>query len=295
MLSHSKVTLEKLLDAKGFELQSVIQHRDMLRSQLDERIGQLVEERDARMRLEQLVGQLRLDGRVSLTASLEQVTTSLVSKMSGLDQQGDELAIGIADIHHDVQTLTERRPATLDDCKALKAEMHELGLRIAQGLSIEAATNTTVADLTTSVEGLIQHHMRTLCQELDHIETGWKKSATSEQVHAALEAQLRGANDRLAQLEFQVNAARENEVSANSALDKSLARISELEAMALRNPTPSSGGVTPEDIELKVSALIVRSAITTDTIPGQRSSRSRSKTALRQRQCFHCPREGTVQ
>jgi predicted nucleic acid-binding Zn-ribbon protein len=295
MLSHSKVTLEKLLDAKSFELQSVIQHRDMLRSQLDERIGQLVEERDTRMRLEQIVGQLRLDGRLSLTASLEQVTTSLVSKMSGLGQQGDELAIGIADIHHDVQTLTERRPATLDDCKTLKAEMHELGLRITQGLSIEAATNTTVADLTTSVEGLIQHHMRTLRQELDRIETGWKKSSISEQAYAALQAQLRGANDRLAHLEFQVNAARENEVSANSALDKSLARISELEAMALHSPTLSSGGITPEDVELKVPALIVRSTITTDTITGQRGSRSRSKTTLRQRQCFYCPREGTVQ
>jgi hypothetical protein len=295
MLSHSKVTLEKLLDAKGFELQSVIQHRDMLRGQLDERIGQLVEERDTRMRLEQLVGQLRLDGRQSLTASLEQVTTSLASKMSGLGQQGNELAVEIADIHHNVKTLAERRPATLEDCKALKAEMHELGLRIAQGLSIEAATNTTVADLTTSVEGLIQNHMRTLRQELERIEAGWNIAASSEQAHAAVQAQLHGANERLAQLESQLNAARQNESSANNALDKSLARISELEAVAPHSPTPTSGEVTPQDVEFKVSTLIENLSITTDTVPGQRGSVSRSKTTLRQRQYFHCPRKGTIQ
>ena len=295
MLSHSKVTLEKLLDAKGFELQSVVQHRDMLRCQLDERIGQLVEERDTRMRLEQLVGQLRLDGRLSLTASLERVTTSLVSKMSGLGQQGDELAIEIADIHHNVETLAQRRPATLDDCKALKTEMHELGLRIAQGLSIEAATNTTVADLTTSVKGLIQNHMRTLRQELERIEAGWKNTASSEQAHAAVQAQLHGANERLAQLESQLNTAKENEAIANNALDKSLARISELEAVASHSPTPTSGGVTPQDVELKVSNLIEYFTITTDAVTGQRSSRGRSKATRRQRECFHCSREGTIQ
>jgi predicted nucleic acid-binding Zn-ribbon protein len=295
MLSHSKVTLEKLLDAKGFELQSVIQHRDMLRGQLEERIGQLVEERDTRMRLEQLVGQLRLDGRMSLTASLEQVTASLLSKMSGLGQQGDELAIEIADIHHNVETLTERRPATLDDCKALKTEVHELGLRITQGLSIEAATNTTVADVTTSVEGLIQNHIRTLRQELERIEAGWNKSASSEQAHAAVQAQLHGATERLAQLESQLNAAKENESSANNALDKSLARISELEAVALRSPTPTNGGVTPQDAELKVLTIIENLTITTDTVTGQRSSLSRPKATLRQRQYFHCSRKGTVQ
>jgi predicted nucleic acid-binding Zn-ribbon protein len=295
MLSHSNVTLEKLLDAKGFELQSVVQHRDMLRGQLDERMGQLVEERDTRMRLEQLVGQLRLDGRMSLTASLEQVTTSLLSKMSDLGQQGDELAIEIGNITHNVQTLTQQRPATMDDCKALKAEMYELGLRIAQGLSIEAATNTTVADLTASVEGLIQHHMRTLWQELGRVETGWKKTATSEQAHAALQAQLHGANERLAQLESQLNAARENEVSANTTLDRSLARISELEALALRSPTPNSGEVTSQDVELKVPTLTACLTITTDTLTGQGSSRSRSKTTFRQRKCFYCPRKGTVQ
>ena len=283
MLSHSKVTLEKLLDAKGFELQSVIQHRDMLRGQLDERIGQLVEERDTRMRLEQLVGQLRLDGRQSLTASLERVTASLVSKMSGLGQQGDELAIEIADIHQNVGTLVARRPATLDDCKALKTEMHELGLRIAQGLSIEAVTNTTVADLTTSVEGLIQNHMRTLRQELERIETGWKRTASNEQAHAAVEAQLHGANERLARLESQLNAAREKESSANNALEKSLARVSELEVVALNSPTPTSEGVTPQDVELKVKPPIKYLTIPTDIVPGQRSSLSRPKTTLGQR------------
>jgi len=295
MLSHSKVTLEKLLDAKGFELQSVIQHRDMLRGQLDERIGQLVEERDTRMRLEQLVGQLRLDGRQSLTASLERVTASLVSKMSGLGQQGDELAIEIADIHQNVGTLVARRPATLDDCKALKTEMHELGLRIAQGLSIEAVTNTTVADLTTSVEGLIQNHMRTLRQELERIETGWKRTASNEQAHAAVEAQLHGANERLARLESQLNAAREKESSANNALEKSLARVSELEVVALNSPTPTSEGVTPQDVELKVKPPIKYLTIPTDIVPGQRSSLSRPKTTLGHCQCFHCPRKGTIQ
>jgi chromosome segregation ATPase len=230
-----------------------------------------------------------------LTASLEQVTASLLSKMSGLGQQGDELAIEIADIHHNVETLTERRPATLDDCKALKTEVHELGLRITQGLSIEAATNTTVADVTTSVEGLIQNHMRTLRQELERIEAGWNKSASSEQAHAAVQAQLHGATERLAQLESQLNAAKENESSANNALDKSLARISELETVALRSPTPTNRGVTPQDAELKVLTIIENLTITTDTVTGQRSSLSRPKATLRQRQYFHCSRKGTIQ
>ena len=295
MLSNSKITLEKLLDAKGFELQSVVQHRDMLRSQLEERIGQLVEERDTRARLEQLVGQLRLDGRLSLTASLEQVTTSLVSKMSGLGRQGDELAVEIADIHHSIESLAERRPATLEDCQALKIEMHELGLRIPQGLSIEAATNTTVADLTTSVEGLIQNHMRTLQQGLDRIEIGWNKSASSEQANAALQAQLFGAKERLTQLKSQLDAARRNQSTANNALDKSLARISELEAASLRIPTPISKQFTPQKVELKVLVLISRSTTKTDTITGPGISCSLSKATLRQRQCFHRPREGTVQ
>ena len=295
MLSHSKTTLEKLIDAKSFELQSVIQHRDMLRSQLDERIGQLVEERDARMRLEHLVGQLRLDGRVSLTASLEQVTTSLLSKMSSLGQQGDGLAIEVASMNHDVQSLTQRRPATLDDCRTIKAEMHELGLRIAQGLSIEATTNTTVADLTTAVEGLIQSHMQTLRRGLDRMETNWKESASSHESRVALEAQLRGAHERLAQLECQLNAVRNSESSATDALDKSLARISELEAVVDRSPTPSSGGLTPQDVELKVITIVSSSITWTDRILGPSSSRSCSKATLRQRQCLHRSRKGAIQ
>ena len=172
--------------------------------------------------------------------------------------------------------------------------MHELGLRIAQGLSIEAATNMTVADLTTSVEGLIQNHMRTLRQELERIEAGWKIAASSEQAHAAVQAQLHVANERLAQLESQLNAARQNESYANNALDKSLARISELETVAQHSPTPTSGEATPQDVEFKVSTLIEYLAITTDTVPDPRGSFSRSKTTLRQRQCFHCPRKSAI-
>ena len=294
MLSHSKITLEKLIDAKSFELQSVIQHRDMLRGQLDERIGQLVEERDTRMRLEHLIGQLRLDGRVSLTASLEQVTTSLLSKMAGLDQQGDGLAIDIASLHHDVQALTQRRPATLDDCKTITAEMHDLGLKIAQGLSIEATTNTTVADLTGAVEGLIQNHMRTLRQELDRMEIAWKESASSDHARVALEVELRGAHERLAQLECQLNAVRESEAFATDALDKSLTRVSELQAVAHRTSMHNSARVTPQDVELKVMTIFSCLVITTNTIEGRRSSGSCSKANLRQRQCFHRPRKGTI-
>lgn len=280
MLSHSKITLEKLLDAKHFELQSVIQHRDMLRSQLDERIGQLVEERDSRMRLEQLVAQLRLDGSVSLTAALEKVTTPLLSKMSGLGQQGDELATDVSGILQNVQTLKERRSATLDDCKAFMAEMHELGLRITQGLSIEAATNTTVVDLTTSVEGLIQHHMRTLRQELERMVASWKESATSEEAHAALQVQLHGANERLTQLECQLNATTESEVSANNALNESLARISELEAVTLRGPMPSGESTSQLDVELKVAVLISASVSRTNAVIGPGSNCSCSKASL---------------
>lgn len=272
MLSHSKTLLESLLEAKGFELQSVIQHRDMLRSQLDERIGQLVEERDTRLRLEQLVGELRVNERASLKASVEQCTASLLSKLSTFGQKDDQLAVGVAAIQEAVQTLTEQSVATPDDCDVIKAQVRDVGLNIAQSISMESANSTTVADLSMSVEGIIQYHMQTLCTALDRMESKSCQTTTDEQAIALLQTELQGAADRSTRYESQLDAARQNVVDLNDALAQSAARISELENRSTQDAASAPNVISPEDVDHKVCNSTTCAVAIADDVAGKGSS-----------------------
>lgn len=281
MLSHSKTLLENLLEAKGFELKSVIEHRDMLRSQLDERIGQLVEERDTRLGLEQLVGELRVNERASLKASVEQCTASLLSKLSTFNQKDDQLAIGVAAIQEAVQTLTERSVATPDDCDVIKAQVCDVGLDIAQSISMESSNSTTVADLSTSVDGIIQYHMQTLCTALDRMESKSCQTTTDEQAIALLQTELQGAADRSTRLESQLDAAMQNGVDLNNALAQSATRISELENRSTHDAASALNVISPEDVDHKVcNSTTCAVAIATD-VTGQGSSGRGSETTIR--------------
>lgn len=266
MLSHSKTLLESLLEAKGFELQSALQHRDMLRAQLEEKIGQLVEERDTRSRLEQLVGELRISDRASLTASIEQCTAALLSKMSSFDQKDDQLVVDIAALQEAVQKLTERPAVTVDDFKTIKDQLRDVGLNIAQSISMEAAGSTTVTDVSTSLEGIVQYHMQTLSTALDRLESTSRQTKTDEQATAVLRGQLQSATNGLTRLEVQLDASRQSEASLNTALSQSAARISELEATAATAGTPNTDA-TSEQVEHKVCVSVLK--LSTLLIPFQ--------------------------
>lgn len=253
MLSHSKTSLEKLLEARGFELQSLVQHRDMLRIQLDERIGQLVEERDTRLRLEQLVAELRASESASLTASIEQCAASLASRFENLCRQDDQLVVDVAGLQQAITSLTERSYVTSDDCKVIKSEMHDLGLRVVQTLSQEATTNTTVAELSSSVEGIIQSHMQTLSQSLNRLESASRQTASNASAQLAFRTKLQGATDLLKSTESQLEATKKSEASLRKSLDQSTARVSELEAPLAPVADTNISQITPEDVENKVN------------------------------------------
>jgi hypothetical protein len=255
MLSHSKVSLERLLEARGFELQSVVQHRDMLRNQLDERVGQLVEERDSRLRLEQLVAELSGSDRASLTTSIEQCKASLMSKFGDLRRQDDQLILGVAGLQDAVQGLAERPSVTSDDSDAIKAEMNDLWLRIVQSLSAEARADTTVAEVSSSMEGIIQNHLQVLHRELGRLQSASEQTANNASAHAAFQVELQGAADRLRRTETELEAAKQSEVNLNNALMQSRARISELEAEAVPAATNDTTQITSQDVENKVLIL----------------------------------------
>jgi hypothetical protein len=252
MLSHSKVSLERLLEARGFELQSVVQHRDMLRNQLDERIGQLVEERDSRLRLEQLVAELSGSERASLTTSIEQCGTSLMSKLGDLGRHDDQLILAVAGLQHAVRRLAERPSVSSDDFDAIKTEMHNLWLRIVQSLSAEATADTTVAEISSSMEGIIQDHMQALHRELGRLQLASEQTANNASAHAAFQVDLQGAADRLRRTENELEAAKQSEVSLNNALVQSRARISGLEAEQLLAASDNNMQITSQDVENKV-------------------------------------------
>lgn len=252
MLSHSKTSLEQLLEARNFELQSLVQHRDMLRIQLDERIGQLVEERDARLKLEQLVAELRVGERTSLTTSIEQCAASLASKFGEFHRQDNQLVVGIAELQHAVKTLTERSSVTPDDCEAIKSEVQALGMRIAQSLSLEAANNTAVVEVSSAVEGIIQAHVQTLYRGLDRLESASAQTAVDASAQAALRVELQGMVDRLKHIENQLESASQCKASLEQSLNQSAARVAELEVASTIAADTNDEQITPHDVENKV-------------------------------------------
>jgi hypothetical protein len=252
MLSHSKASLERLLEARGFELQSVVQHRDMLRNQLHERIGQLVEERDSRLRLEQLVAELSGSDRASLTTSIEQCKTSLMSKFGELGRQDDQLILDVAGLQDAVRRLAERPSVSSDDIDGIKAEMHGLWLRIVQSLSAESSADLTVVEVSSSMAGIVQNHMQALHQGLGRLQSASEQTANNASAHATFQLELQGAADRLRRTETELEAAKQSEVNLNDALVKSRARVSELEAEPVPAAAESTIQITAQDVEDKV-------------------------------------------
>jgi hypothetical protein len=252
MLSHSKTSLEKLLEARNFELQSLVQHRDMLRIQLDERIGQLVEERDARSRLEQLVGELRVNERTSLTTSIEQCAASLGSRFADFCRQDDQLVVGIAELQDAIKTLTERPSVTSADCEAIKTEIRVLGTSIVQSMSVEAATSTTVADVSASVEGVVQTHIQMLCRGLDRLESVSKQTSGDASAQTSLRLELQGVADRLQRAETQLESEKQNKANLEKSLDQSVRRVAELEAASTAAAGRDTDLITRQSVENKV-------------------------------------------
>ena len=252
MLSHSKTSLEQLLEARNFELQSLVQHRDMLRIQLDERIGQLVEERDARLKLEQLVAELRVSERTSLTTSIEQCAASLVSKFGDFHRQDDQLVVGIAELQQALRTLTDRPSVNPDDRETIISAIQALGLRIVQSLSVEAANNTAVADVSSAVDGIVQTHVQTLCRGIDRLESASAQTAGDATAQVALQLELQSTTDRLKHAESQLESAGQCKASLEKSLDQSVARVAELEAASTIEADTDTNQITPQDLENKV-------------------------------------------
>lgn len=252
MLSHSKTSLEQLLEARNFELQSLVQHRDMLRVQLDERIGQLVEERDARLKLEQLVAELRVSERTSLTTSIEQCVASLITKFGDFHRLDDQLAVGIAELQVAIKTLTEQPSVTQDDCEAIKSEIQDLGLRIAQSLSVEAANSTTVTEVSSAVDGIVQTHVQTLWQGLDRLESASAQTAGDASAQVVLRAELQATVDRLKHAESELESASQGKASLEKSLNQSIARVAELEGASTIVADRNTNQITPQDVENKV-------------------------------------------
>ena len=255
MLSHSKTSLEKLLEARNFELQSLVQHRDMLRTQLDERVGQLVEERDTRLRLEQLVAELRISERTSVTTSIEQCAASLVSRFGDICRQDDCIIVGIAELQDAIKLLTERQAGTPDECEAIRFEIRELGMRVLQSLGIEATTNTTVAEVSSAVEGIVQSHVQKLCRSLDRLESVSRQTTDDVSAQVILRQELQGSADRLRRAESQLESEKQSKTSLEKSLDRSVARIPELEAASNAAAVTNTDVATPQDVENKVSCI----------------------------------------
>jgi chromosome segregation ATPase len=297
MLSHSKASLEKLLEARNFELQSLVQHRDMLRSQLDERIGQLVEERDARSRLEQLVAELRVSERISLTASIEQCAASLVSRFGDFCRQDDQLVVGIAGLQNAIKTLTERPSVTSDDCEAIKSEIRVLGMSIVQGISVEAATSMTVAEVSSSVEGIVQTHVQKLCQGLDRLESVSKQTSGDASEQASLRLQLQGLADSLKFAEIQLESEKQNKASIEKSLDQSISRVAELEVASISAAGSATNSITPQDIENRVNCTersllqcrsLMRTKINEAVAEAQKQLSNSANTFIAQEKSRYC-------
>lgn len=294
MLTHAKTSLEKLLEAKGFELQAVIQHRDMIQAQLEERVGQLVEERDNRSRLEHLLNELRGHERISLAAAVSRCTEMVSLKLQDLGQVDDQVLLGLSEIHRAVENLSARPWTTPLDFSSLKAQLRETELRISQSLNIEATTNTTLADLSTSVASIFQHSMQPLRQQLDHLEGVSERALSETGQHGLLQEQLRASTDRVKGLEAQLDSIKATEINLNHALVQSAARVKELEATSARVLRPDEDAMSPPDVENKVHKTTAIMLSFTDTFADQRSSR-RSQTAIDGNcQSLRRPRKGTL-
>lgn len=294
MLTHAKTSLEKLLEAKGFELQAFIQHRDMIQAQLEERVGQLVEERDNRSRLEHLLTELRGHERISLAAAVSQCTEMVSLKLQDLGQVDDQILLGLGEIHRAVENLSERPWATPLDYSSLKAQLRETELKISQSVNIEATTNTTLADLSTSVAGIFQHSMQPLRQQLDHLESVSERSLSETGQHGLLQEQLRASTDRVKHLEAQLDSIKATEISLNHALAQSAARVKELEAIPAQPLRPEEDALSPSDVESKVHMTTVEKLSFTDTCTDQRSSRKSQTAIIGNCQGLRRPRKGTL-
>lgn len=283
MLSHSKTSLEKLLEARGYEIQSLVQHRDLLRNQLDERIGQLVEERDNRMRLEQLVVELRSRESLSLTKSIEQCVASLAPKLGDLGRQDDQLLLGIAGIQTAVDNLTQRPAYSPNDCDTVKAAVHDLGLRTAQMLNTELDSSSIVAEICSSVEGIIQNHVGVVTRGLDRLESSSKQTVGEASTKATSETELQHVAAILERTDSQLEMARQREKTLSDALAQAEGRISELEAVSASGTTSDKAQTSIHEVEKKVSRTAVGFPVPlTDQSLDQRGSRYESQGTVRQ-------------
>lgn len=252
MLTHSKSSLENLLEARGFELQAVIQHRDMLQAQLEDRVGQLVEERDNRSRLEHLLDELRGRERVSLAAAIDQCTQSVTSKLKDLGHADDQVLLGMSELHKAVQELGERSSELPQESSALRAQLHEIELRISQTASIEVSTSTALVDMSASLQSIFEQSMQPLRKQLNHLQGTSEQALSAAEDHSALRERLRMSQDRVSQLELQLDATKGEETSLRQAIAQSTARIEELKSASADTSGPSEGGIAPSEVESKV-------------------------------------------
>lgn len=294
MLSHSKTSLEKLLEARGFEVQSLVQHRDLLRNQLDERIGQLVEERDNRMRLEQLVLELRSRESSSLTRSMEQCVESLAPKLGDLGRQDDQLLLSIAGIQNAADNLTQRPTASPDECDTIKAAVYDLGLRTAQMLSTELNSSSLLAEICSSVEGIIQNHLGVVSRGLDRLESSSKQAVGEASTKATSEAELQHIAAILERTDSQLEMARQREKTLSDTLAQAEGRILELEASSTSATTSGITQTSSHDLEKKVSCTAVVLVPLTDQFLDQRGSRHDSQGIVRQCQDVYRSRESKI-
>lgn len=250
--ANAKNSLEKVLVARESDLQSVITHRDLLRTQLDEKIGQLVEERDHRSKLEEVIGTFRSSDTKSLAASVEQCLQSLLPQFTSLGEKGDQLLLNVAYLHEMLRGLTERGLATSQDCEEIRRQVCDSESRVIQSLQIGPEAEIRVVELAQIVERVMDHAIRPVSAKLDHLKSAKEQGKVWSEAHISLYAELKSATDRMVHLNTEMQLARKKEAEQAQAPELSSARIAELEANLERAMNDQKSRTDKSDVEVRV-------------------------------------------
>jgi hypothetical protein len=122
-----KLALEQIVHTRTCELKSVVEHRKLLTSQLEDKTGQLSEYRDVTLALRQRIHELEIGERASFGKHVDELKESVLHKLGQVADKDVNFLMAVEEIRSSIQEVaTSSKSAGAADSEETKAALSKV-------------------------------------------------------------------------------------------------------------------------------------------------------------------------